>query len=212
MTEGVWLTTWAAVLNLLPWLNLQYLLLIWGQHNRCKHKIDISKRPGSQPSWQYLLSHSLHHSPFYRYGSCTLSILFLITMQLFRSMSIHPWELIKKQSFPLAWRTLFVSSCAHIWKRAWGRKTLLSASTHLTAWHWRIRHQEGRENIWSDIVTPSRNLREAVIHLVVSNTEYDYDNSDKLPEGTSAGDAIKQITVVFFVWSSLCCFSPDFVL
>lgn len=94
---------------------------------------------------------------------------------------ISPCELIKKQSFSCSEASLL---CCFIWrtrmKKAWGRKTMLSALTHLAAWHWGIRHQQGRENILSDIVTLCRNLREAeaaVTHLVVSSTAYDYNSS-----------------------------------
>lgn len=78
-------------------------------------------------------------------------------------------------------------SCTRM-KRAWGKKTMLSALTHLTVWHWGIRHRQGRENILSDIVTLCRNLGEAVAavtHLVVSSTAYDYDSSARLTEATS---------------------------
>lgn len=70
-------------------------------------------------------------------------------------------------------------------KRAWGEKTMLSALTHLTPWHWGIRHRQGRENIISDIITLCKNLREteaAVTHLVVSSTSYDYGIYARLAE------------------------------
>lgn len=100
---------------------------------------------------------------------------------------ISPCELIKE------WEFFFPSSsscseapllCCFIWrtrmKRAWGRKTMLSALTHLAAWHRGIRHRQGRENILSDIVTLCRNLGEAeaaVTHSVVSSAACDYDGS-----------------------------------
>lgn len=122
MTEGVWITAWAAVLNLLPWLNLQYFLLIWGQHNRCKHKIDISKRPGSQPSWQYLLSHSLHHPPL-------LSIWKLHTQHFISDhnaviqIHVHP-SMGADQETEFSSRmedTFCFILCTHL-KRAWGER------------------------------------------------------------------------------------------
>lgn len=95
---------------------------------------------------------------------------------------ISPCELIKEQRFSLAGRLLcfVVLSHAHEWKGPAGKKTMLSALTHLTSWHWRIRHRHGRENILSDSVTLCRNLRKAesaVTHLVVSSTAYDYESS-----------------------------------
>lgn len=126
----------------------------------------------------------------------SLPLLLILVFHIQRFITYHhavihisPCELIKEQSFLLAGRLLYfvVLSCARI-KRAWGKKTMLSALTHLTAWHWGIRHQQGRENILSDIVTLCRNLGEAeaaVTHLVVSSTAHDYDSSARLAEATS---------------------------
>lgn len=67
-------------------------------------------------------------------------------------------------------------------KRAWGKKTMLSALTHLTARHWGT----GRgERIFYLTLSLCRNLREpeaAVTHLVVSSTAYDYDSSARLAD------------------------------
>lgn len=119
----------------------------------------------------------------------SLPLLLILVFHIQRFITYHhavihisPCELIKEQRFSLTGRHLcfVVLSHAHEWKRPAGRKTMLSALTHLTRWHWHIRHRHGRENILSDSVTLCRNLgkaESAVTHSVVNSTVYDYDNS-----------------------------------
>lgn len=95
-----------------------------------------------------------------------LTILLILTFYFQSFVSYHypdvwisPCELIIGQSFSSIEPLLLCCFiwCAHI-KRAWGRKTMLSALTHLPACHWGIRHQRGRVDIFPDIVVPCRNF------------------------------------------------------
>lgn len=147
--------------------NTFFLLACKTRYSTSSHVNEVEWLP-TQPSQSPSLDHSpfidivAPYSAFYYYHHAVIHI--------------SPCEQIKEQSFSLAVGLLhFVVFISCTWmKRAWGKKTMLSAWTPLAAWHRGIRHRQGSRNILSDVVALCRNLWEAAVtHLVVSSNAND---------------------------------------
>lgn len=158
-----WLVQWSTIANLISckWGPL-------GPHRALMTTVPISFTLSFHPSTDICVP----YSAFYYLSPCVC--FFFISAPLSWSSG---WDFFFSQR-------CFLCFVVYIWSprmnKAWGRKTMLSALTHLADRHWGIRHRQRRESISSDTVTLCRNLREsetAVTRLVVSSTAYDYDSS-----------------------------------